>query len=147
MQPIAPERNTPLMREMLELRHEEGTLLDHPTYADMALVTKMARSPAEVLAFVRERPNAGLAQPVADTLRMFADVLRVRSLLGMWGKNDPRDGIARHVGGRLGRAEQFDEIAFCKRIGRQRGRADREPRAPGGLGRRGAGDGGIITGY
>ena len=25
----------------------------------------------------------------------FADVLRVRSLLGMWGKNDPRDGIAR----------------------------------------------------
>jgi len=70
-----PERdNAPLMREMIELRHEEGALLSHPTYAHKALVPKMARSPGEVLAFVRDL--ARRARPFAERelaeLREFA---------------------------------------------------------------------------
>ena len=62
------------MRELLELRHEEGALLGHHTYAHLALVPKMAGSPGEVLAFVREL--ADRARPHADRevaeLRQFA---------------------------------------------------------------------------
>jgi len=70
-----PERdNAPLMRELLELRQEEGALLAHPTYAHMALVPKMARSPEEVLGFVRDL--ARRARPFAERelaeLREFA---------------------------------------------------------------------------
>ena len=66
--------NGPLMRELLELRQEEGALLGHATYAHLALVPKMARSPDEVLAFVRDlagraRPHA--AREVAE-MREFA---------------------------------------------------------------------------
>ncbi len=46
--------NTPVMRELVELRAEEAALLGHPSYAHLALVPKMARSPGEVLAFVRD---------------------------------------------------------------------------------------------
>jgi oligopeptidase A len=56
--------NGPLMRELLELRHEEAALLGHDTYAHLALVPKMARSPGEVLAFVRDL--AGRARPHAE---------------------------------------------------------------------------------
>jgi oligopeptidase A len=60
-----PERdNAPLMRELLELRQEEGALLAHPTYAHLALVPKMAGSPDEVLGFVRDL--ARRARPFAD---------------------------------------------------------------------------------
>jgi oligopeptidase A len=60
----APEHdNGPLMRELIELRAEAATLLGQPSYAHLSLVPKMARSPAEVLAFVRDlarraRPHA-----------------------------------------------------------------------------------------
>ena len=55
--------NGPLMRELLELRAEEAALLSYDSYAELALVAKMARTPAEVLAFVRDlarraRPHA-----------------------------------------------------------------------------------------
>ena len=57
--------NAPLIRELLQLRHEEAALLGHPTYAHQALVPKMARSPGEVLAFVRDL--AQRARPFADS--------------------------------------------------------------------------------
>jgi oligopeptidase A len=76
--------NGPLMRELLALRHEEAALLGHACYAEAALVPKMAGSPAEVLAFLRDL--ATRARPVAeaerDALQAFArealglDVLR-----------------------------------------------------------------------
>ncbi|MFM7705203.1 MAG: M3 family metallopeptidase, partial [Rubrivivax sp.] len=66
--------NTPLMQELLQLRHEEAALLGYGTYAHAALVTKMARSPAEVLGFVRDL--ARRARPFAERelaeLRAFA---------------------------------------------------------------------------
>jgi oligopeptidase A len=57
--------NGPLMRELLELRQEEAALLGYATHAELSLVPKMARSPDEVLAFVRDlarraRPHAEL---------------------------------------------------------------------------------------
>jgi oligopeptidase A len=66
--------NGPLMRELLALRQEEAALLGYDTYADLALVAKMAPSPASVLAFVRDL--ARRARPHAERelaeLRAFA---------------------------------------------------------------------------
>ena len=55
--------NSELIRELLELRHEEAELLGLGSYAHLSLVPKMAGSPAEVLGFVRDlarraRPHA-----------------------------------------------------------------------------------------
>ena len=71
----APEfDNTATMAELLALRAEEATLLGHPSFAHLALVAKMARSPDEVLRFVREL--AARARPSAERelaeLREFA---------------------------------------------------------------------------
>jgi oligopeptidase A len=46
--------NSAVMQELVALREEEAALLGHGSYAAMALVPKMARSPAEVLSFVRD---------------------------------------------------------------------------------------------
>jgi oligopeptidase A len=66
--------NTDVMRELLELRQEEARLLGHASFAEVSLVPKMARSPAEVLGFLRDlavraRP---FAQRDLDELRAFA---------------------------------------------------------------------------
>jgi oligopeptidase A len=66
--------NTPLMRELIELRQEAAQLLGHATYADVSLVPKMARTPAEVNAFLQDL--AQRAKPFAErdmqALREFA---------------------------------------------------------------------------
>jgi len=66
--------NTPLMQELLALRQEEAHLLDKPDFATLSLVPKMADSPAQVIAFLRDlarqaRPFA--EQDLAD-MRAFA---------------------------------------------------------------------------
>jgi oligopeptidase A len=70
----AERDNGPLMRELLELRQEAAALLGHATYADMSLVPKMARDPAEVQAFLQDL--AQRAKPFAERdmaeLRAFA---------------------------------------------------------------------------
>ncbi|MEY3272761.1 MAG: hypothetical protein RLZZ341_1662 [Pseudomonadota bacterium] len=80
--------NTALMHELLELRHEEAALLGYPTYADAALVTKMARSPAEVLGFVRDL--ARRARPFAERelaeLRAFASAALGLDELEPWDR-------------------------------------------------------------
>jgi len=66
--------NTALMREMIELRHEEAALLGQPSYAHLSLVPKMAESPQQVLAFIRDlarRARAG-AERERDQLEDFA---------------------------------------------------------------------------
>jgi oligopeptidase A len=76
-----PERdNGPLMRELLELRQEAAALLGHPTYADVSLVPKMARTPAQVNAFLQDLAQRAkpFAQRDMDELRTFA-----RTTLGM----------------------------------------------------------------
>ncbi|MBV8036524.1 M3 family metallopeptidase [Roseateles sp.] len=66
--------NTALMRELLALRQEEAQLLGHASFAETSLVAKMAESPAQVLAFLRDL--AQRARPFAEKdlaeLRAFA---------------------------------------------------------------------------
>ena len=66
--------NTALVQELLQLRHEEAQLLGHGSYAQLALVSKMARTPGAVLDFVRDLSRR--ARPAADkelaALRRFA---------------------------------------------------------------------------
>jgi oligopeptidase A len=55
--------NTLVLRELVELRQEEAALLGLPSYAHLSLVPKMARSPSEVMGFLRDlarraRPRA-----------------------------------------------------------------------------------------
>ncbi len=66
--------NSALIGETLALRREEAQLLGYQTFAEVSLVPKMAESPAQVVAFLRDlarraRPHA--ERDVAD-LREFA---------------------------------------------------------------------------
>jgi oligopeptidase A len=66
--------NMPLIRRLLELRAEEAGHLGYGNFAEVSLVPKMAESPADVLAFLREL--AVKAKPFAERdmaeLREFA---------------------------------------------------------------------------
>ncbi len=66
--------NAPLMRRILALRAEEAKMLGYAHFAEVSLVPKMAESPAQVLAFLREM--AAKARPFAERdiveLRAFA---------------------------------------------------------------------------
>jgi oligopeptidase A len=46
--------NTPVMAELLALRREEAQMLGYANYAEVSLASKMARSPAEVMSFLRD---------------------------------------------------------------------------------------------
>ncbi|MDR0737009.1 MAG: M3 family metallopeptidase [Zoogloeaceae bacterium] len=56
--------NAPLMARMLTLRAEEAALLGYRNFAEVSLAPKMANSPAEVLAFLRDM--AAKAKPFAE---------------------------------------------------------------------------------
>ena len=66
--------NGAIMRELLALRQEEAALLGYANFGEVSLVPKMADSPAQVIAFLREL--AGKARPFAERdvrdLRAFA---------------------------------------------------------------------------
>lgn len=46
--------NTPVMAEILALRHEVARLLGYPSYAELSLATKMVTDPARVIAFLEQ---------------------------------------------------------------------------------------------
>ena len=56
--------NTALIQEILALRQEEAALLGFASFGDLSLVPKMATSPKEVIAFLRDL--AGKARPFAQ---------------------------------------------------------------------------------
>jgi oligopeptidase A len=56
--------NSPLIEELLSLRAEESRLLGFQNFAQLRLQTRMARSAAEVIAFLRDL--AGRARPYAE---------------------------------------------------------------------------------
>ena len=72
--------NGPLIERLLALRHEEATMLGYASFAEVSLATKMADTPAQVVAF--QRDMARKARPFAERdiaeLRTFA-----RQKLGM----------------------------------------------------------------
>lgn len=54
--------NGPVMEEILALRQEQAKLLGFSTYAERSLATKMARSPEEVLSFLKDLGKRSLPQ-------------------------------------------------------------------------------------
>lgn len=50
----AEKDNTPVIRELLALRQREAELLGFKNFAEVSLATKMAETPAEVIAFLRD---------------------------------------------------------------------------------------------
>eukprot|EP00466_Bigelowiella_natans_P005145 jgi/Bigna1/71630/fgenesh1_pg.16_\ len=48
------EQNTPLIEEMVKLRHEKATILGYPTHADYMLQVNMAKSPEIALDFLKK---------------------------------------------------------------------------------------------
>ena len=63
--------NTALIERILALRQEEAKLLGYANFAEVSLVPKMASTPAEVLAFIRDL--ARRARPFAE--RDYAELL------------------------------------------------------------------------
>jgi len=70
----AERDNTPVMRELLQLRQEEAQLLGYRNFAELSLVPKMAGSPEEVVAFLRDLGRRARPSAAADLaeLREFA---------------------------------------------------------------------------
>ena len=70
----AERDNSPVMREMLLLRQEEAELLGYRSFAELSLVPKMAGSPDEVIAFLRDLGHRARPSAAADLaeLRDFA---------------------------------------------------------------------------
>jgi len=77
--------NMPLIRRMLALRAEEAGHLGYANFAEVSLVPKMAESPADVLAFLREMTikSKPFAERDMAELREFAATLG-RTALEPW---------------------------------------------------------------
>jgi oligopeptidase A len=66
--------NTPVIQRMLELRREDAKMLGYNNFAEVSLAPKMADTPAQVLAFLRElaaKAKPFAAKDIAE-LRAFA---------------------------------------------------------------------------
>ncbi|HPF25428.1 MAG TPA: M3 family metallopeptidase [Steroidobacteraceae bacterium] len=56
--------NTPVMQQIMALRHEQAKLVGYRNYAEYALATRMAKSPQEVLEFLQAMVRS--ARPFAE---------------------------------------------------------------------------------
>jgi oligopeptidase A len=78
--------NSPLIDQLIALKHEQSQLLGYRNYAEVSLATKMAESPAQVIAFLREM--AQKAKPYAEKdmseLRAFAKLELGLDALEAW---------------------------------------------------------------
>jgi oligopeptidase A len=78
--------NSPLIDTILSLRAEESTMLGYANYAEVSLAPKMADSPAQVIAFLRDM--AAKARPFAERdlveLREFARTQLNMETLESW---------------------------------------------------------------
>ena len=74
--------NTKLIEEILALRYESSKLLGFKNFAEMSLVTKMAKSSEEVISFLMDLANK--AKPFAlkdmDELKSFSKILNIEKL-------------------------------------------------------------------
>ena len=64
--------NTPVLEDIMRLRHEAARLLDFPSYAEYALADRMARSVGEVSDFLRKLAGAARASAVAELAELEA---------------------------------------------------------------------------
>jgi oligopeptidase A len=78
--------NTPIMEQILALRHETAQLLGFKNYAEKSLATKMAQSTDQVLAFLNDLAERSLplAKQELDELRAFARQSHGMDVLESW---------------------------------------------------------------
>jgi len=78
--------NTPIMEEILALRHEVATLLGFSNYAERSIATKMAASTQQVVTFLQELANRSLpaAREELDQVRQFAKEQHGHDELEAW---------------------------------------------------------------
>ena len=78
--------NTPVMEQILALRHESAQLLGFKNYAEKSLATKMAQSTDQVLAFLNDLAERSLplAKQELDELRAFAKQTHGMDALESW---------------------------------------------------------------
>jgi len=78
--------NTAIMKEILDLRHEEAVLLGYKNFGEVSVVTKMAKSPKEVMTFLRDIGNR--ARPYGKTdvtdLHIFAATTLKMNTVETW---------------------------------------------------------------
>ena len=78
--------NGPLIDQILALRNEEAKLLGYANFAEVSLATKMAETPAQVIAFLRDLAHK--ARPFAERdlaeLRAFAQAECGLAMLESW---------------------------------------------------------------
>jgi oligopeptidase A len=87
--------NTELIREILALRQEEAKLLGYQNFGEVSVVTKMAKSPEEVIRFLRDL--ATRARPYAEK-----DVLDMRAFAREHlGLADPQPWDWSYIGEKL----------------------------------------------
>jgi oligopeptidase A len=87
--------NTALIREILALRHEEAQLLGYRNFGEVSVVPKMADSPQQVIAFLRDL--AAKARPYA-----LKDVADMRDFAAkQLGLKDPQSWDWSYVGEKL----------------------------------------------
>ena len=78
--------NTPIMEQILALRHESAQLLGFKNYAEKSLATKMAQSSDQVLAFLNDLAERALplAKQELDEVRAFARQTHGMDALEAW---------------------------------------------------------------
>lgn len=78
--------NTPIMEQVLRLRHEKAQLLGFGNYAEYSLSTKMADTPEQVIAFLEDLAERSLqvAKEELEELRQFAQQIDGLEELQSW---------------------------------------------------------------
>jgi len=72
--------NTPLMEEILKLRHEQAQLLGYRNFAEVSLATKMAESPDEVEKFLLDLSQRAKPRAQAELAALKAYALQLDGL-------------------------------------------------------------------
>ncbi len=78
--------NSPVMNEILALRHELANLLGFEHYGEYSLATKMADKPEQVIDFIHQlaKPSRQQAQKEFDELKAFAAKTYGKATLSAW---------------------------------------------------------------
>lgn len=90
--------NTPVMEQILALRHEAAQLLGFSSYAERSLATKMAQSTDQVLSFLNDLADRSLplAKQELDEVRAFAKAEHGMENLESWDMTYYSEKLQQH---------------------------------------------------
>ncbi len=91
--------NSPVMNQILDTRLEMAQLLGFKNYAEYSLATKMAKTPSEVLSFLKELSQASLqkAREELAELRQFAKEKYNKENLEVWDLSYYSEKLSQHA--------------------------------------------------